>query len=361
MKNKINNIKDNNFKLKENNNKNNIYNNNENEDNFSNPKKIKLLNKINDSYSKYLLPNAFSIFKSINNILYLIYSNKNKSIICYDLIQNKKINEIKNAHNKYITNFRYYLDKINLRDLILSISAYGNNIKLWNINNLNCLLHIKNINKNGYLYSACFMNFNNNNYIITSNEHFELPDPIKVYDFKGNKIKEINDSFDYTYYIDNYYDKKSYKYYIIAGNLGYIKSYDYNEDQIYYIYSDDDDNKCHDCALIYDKEEIIKLIDSSEDGNIRIWNFHSGKLLKIIEVSDKKLYEICLWNKEYLFIGCSDKSIKLLNLRNGIIIKELTGHNNVVISIKKINHPKYGQYLISQGYDKDPIIIWEIK
>ena len=205
------------------------------------------------------------------------------------------------------------------------------------------------------------MNFNNNNYIITSNGNFDSLDPIKVYDFKGNKIKEINNSCKDTYYIDNYYDKKISKNYIITCNKGYIKSYDYNENQIYYIYSDDDDNKCHDCALIYDKEEIIKLIDSSEDGNIRIWNFHSGKLLKIIEVSDKKLYEICLWNKEYIFIGCSDKSIKLLNLRNGIIIKELTGHNNAVISIKKINHPKYGQYLISQGFNEDSIIIWEVK
>ena len=304
-----------------------------------------------------MIANTFSIFKSINDILYLIYSNKNKSIISYDLIQNKKINEIKNAHNEYITNFRYYLDKINLRDLILSISAYDNNIKLWNINNLNCLLHIKKINKNGYLYSACFMNFNNNNYIITSNGNFDLLDPIKVYDFKGNKIKEINDSCDKTFYIDNYYDKKSSKYYIITGNFGYIKSYDYNENKLFYKYSDND-NYSHMSFLIYDKEEIIKLIDSSEDGNIRIWNFYSGILLQKIKVSDNKLYEIYLWDKEYLFIGCEDESIKLINIKNGIIVNELKGHNKGVVSIKIINHPKYGKCLISQGSGKDSIIIW---
>ena len=109
------------------------------------------------------------------------------------------------------------------------------------------------------------------------------------------------------------------------------------------------------------KEEIIKLIDSSEDGNIRIWNFYSGILLQKIKVSDNELYEICLWNKEYLFVGCDDKSIKLLNLKKGIIINELKGHNNEVISIEKINHPKYGQCLISQGFNEDSIIIWEIK
>ena len=49
------------------------------------------------------------MFKSINtfDILYLIYTNENKSILFFDLINNKKIIEIKNAHNKFITNFRY--------------------------------------------------------------------------------------------------------------------------------------------------------------------------------------------------------------------------------------------------------------
>ena len=81
----------------------------------------------------------------------------------------QKITEIKNAHNNVTTNFRHYLDVINKRDLILSISAYENNIKLWNINNFECLLNLQNINKGGCLYSACFLNDNNQNYIITSN------------------------------------------------------------------------------------------------------------------------------------------------------------------------------------------------
>ena len=116
------------------------------------------------------------------------------------------------------------------------------------------------------------------------------------------------------------------------------------------------------CVLINDKEEIIKLIDSCEDGNIRIWNFYSGILLKKIKINDDGLNEICLWNKEYLFVGCYDKSIKLLNLeKNKIFLNEVKGHNDIVISIKKLIHPKFGKCLISQGVDKDSIIIWEIK
>jgi len=41
------------------------------------------------------LVNTFDVFKSINNIFYLIYSNKNKLLICYDLKNQKIVTEIK--------------------------------------------------------------------------------------------------------------------------------------------------------------------------------------------------------------------------------------------------------------------------
>ena len=129
-------------------------------------KSIKINNiiEINDAFSLCSLDNIFSVFNSINNILYLIYSKENKSIIIFDIINKVKICEIKNAHNKAITNFRHYLDKKNKRDLVMSISFDENNIKLWNINNLECLLNLQNIYDTGYLNSSCFLEDNNNIY-----------------------------------------------------------------------------------------------------------------------------------------------------------------------------------------------------
>ena len=244
---------------------------------------------VNDSYSPLWLDNTFCAFKSINNILYLIYSNINRSIISFDLINSIKINEIKNAHKRYITNFRYYLDSINNRDLFISISCDDNNIKLWNVYNFECLLDIKNINQGGYLDSACFLMDNNQNFIITSNNRYS--ELIKVYDFKGNKIKDINNSEEGIVFIDTYYDKKLFKNFIIACTNDYTKSYDYNKNEIYKKYSDNN-QPCY--FAIYNKKEIIELIESNYDGNIRIWNFHLGVLLKKIEVSKKSIREMCL-------------------------------------------------------------------
>ena len=125
-------------KLKKDNNKSNSNNNliSKNYKLNTNPKYIQILKNITkDSNGNCFLDNSFTVFKSINNILYLIYASDNKSIIAYNLSKSQKIIEIKDAHKNIATNFRHYLDTINKRDLILSVSAYENNIKIWNVNN----------------------------------------------------------------------------------------------------------------------------------------------------------------------------------------------------------------------------------
>ena len=126
-----------------------VKNKNFNNDFNSNPMTIEFSKDlIYDSYTNERLDNTFIVFKSIDNIFYLIYTNLDNSIIAYDLIDNKKMIEIKNSNYwSYITNLRYYFDYINKRDLLISIS-YDNNLKLWNINNWECLLNFKDINDN---------------------------------------------------------------------------------------------------------------------------------------------------------------------------------------------------------------------
>ena len=333
-------------------------------ENNNNLKNIKLLYNIsNDSYVNSTLDNSFVVFKSINYILYLIYSNKNKSIICYDLNEKRKIKELKHYHNEYISNFRHYLDEVNKRDLIMSISGEDNNIKIWNINNWECILNLTNINKQGVLYSSCFLNQNNNIYIITSNFYIKgKSESIKIFDFNGQQIKEIKDSNEPTFLIDTYYDNISSKYYIITGNFNYSKSYDYEKNNIYhkYIDNDNDNDKRYIILSIIIKNNngIIKLIESSTDGILRIFNFHSGLLLNKLKITNNKLYGICLLNDNYLFVGCEDKTIKIVEIQNELIVKSLIGHNNQVITIKKIIHPKYGECLISQNWLQSEIKLW---
>ena len=331
----------------------------------NNNKKLKILdNFAKDSYAQDNLDNTFTIFQSIHNILNLIYSTKSKSIIAYDLIDNKKIIEIKQAHQDYITNIRHYLDEIKKKDFILSISGHDNNLKIWNFSNWDCICDIININSSGDLDSACIINNNNKNYILTSNdkeqdeEEFDNSESIKVFDFKGNKIKELNDSNCRTLIMDAFYDNLSHINYVITGNEGFVKSYDYENNKSYHKYEDSKGNSdnifCHTSLIVNCYIEAIKLIESSWDGNIRIWDFHTGKLLNKINIGIDSLQCICLWDNNHLFAGCGQK-LKLIDINERKVINDIKVYKNEILTIKKIEHPFYGKCLIFQGSENNYI------
>ena len=319
---------------------------------------INSIKVVKDSYSCSFLDNIFTSFKSIDNIFYLIYSNKNKSIVCYNIIDNKKINEIKNAHNNYITNFRSYFDKDNKRDLVMSISDKDNNVKLWNANIWTCLVNITNVNKEGYLNSACFLHDDSKNiFIITSNFYYISSEPIKVYDFDGKKIKEMNESNEKVIFIESYYDDKYSKSYIIISNHEYVKSYDYSNSALYHKYNDNI-KRLHFSLIIKKYEEVIKIIESCYDDNLRIWNFHSGELLQRIKVGVGGLKSICFNNNGELIVS-NNKKIKMINLNNGFITDLIKTDKNI-ISVKII-YFQYEEYIIFQGQENNPINIYNIK
>ena len=108
----------------------------------------------------------------------------------------------------------------------------------------------------------------------------------------------------------------------------------YEKNNIYHRYKD---NNIYGILsiIIKNNKGITKLIESCGDGNIRIFNFLSGLLLYKIKISNSQLYGMYLQNDNYLFVGCEDKTIKIVDIKKGIIFKNLTGHNNRVLTIKK--------------------------
>ena len=305
--------------------------------------------------------NTFIVFKTIDNCHYLVYTSKNYSIICFDLYHKKRIAEIKKINKELITSFRHYIDEISKKDLVLTISSMNNNLRIWDVKNWQCFLYINKVYNEGVLYSACLLNDKKYKYLVTSNcNYFGDSELIKIFNLEGNKIKEINESNDATLLIDIFYDKKHSKKYIITGNKNYLKSFDYEKSVLYHKYYECY-NGAHFSFIVDDKEEIIKLIDSCEDGHIRIWNFDTNILLNKIQISKYSLYDICFLNDNYLLIGCQDKTITLFDLSINKIINILKGHNNYVITIKKIKHNYYGECIISHGFENDQIKIWKIK
>ena len=309
----------------------------------------------NANVTAYYQGKYICIFSSIENILYLLYS-KNNSINCYNLIDKKIMAIIKNAHPDYIRNFSHYLDKKDDRDLLISISAQ--NLKVWDFNNWDNILSIE-ISKKARkkFYLGCFINENDNINILTINKdysqngNFKFFNTFNILNLYGFNIKSIKLN-DIIIYIDNYYNKKSFKNYVILCNLNKIQSYDYKNNKIYNIYNrsenNNNDNWEYTNIIINDNEELIKII-ASNSLFIEIWNFDSGILINKINIKEK-IYSMTLWNNKFLFVGCTG-NIKLIDYDEGKIME-----NNIIkilnilpriTYIEKYKNPLYGECLLS--------------
>ena len=322
------------------------------------PKMVYTKNLTKKAICKYLGDNNFAVFKTINKEIFLAYGTQYYSIHFYNIDNERITKRITNAHDCEITNFRYTFDKNYNRDLLLSVSNQIKNIKVWDVQNLNCMISINNAYIGGNLFSSCFLIDENNkkNYIISVNYDKEN---LKIFDFEGKKIKEIENSQDKCFLVDTYYNSKNKKYYIVVGNEKYIVSYNFGDSSIFHKYSDKNSNSWHMNFIINTKDKDVNLIESDTFGYIRIWDFNKGILLKKLLIEKKvRLRGICMWNYKYFFVGAEDKKIKLIDIENNIEIDNLKC-NDCVCTIKKINSLKFGECLIFQGkIDNYQIKLW---
>ncbi len=129
------------------------------------------------------------------------------------------------------------------------------------------------------------------------------------------------------------------------------------------MYYDGDSDDLHvSILLFYDKQEgnLLKLIDSSYDQFVRIWEFHSGNLLKKIKIY-YNLTSLCFLNNNFLLVSGGNYQISLIDIQKGEYIKSFRGHSDYVCSIKKVELDQFGECIISQGSFTDhQILLWKI-
>ena len=309
-----------------------------------------------DSYYKWILESSFCCFKSIlSDIIYILYCTEKKHMISYDFSYQRVATVIRYAHgDKHISFFKYFLVKRARKELILT--GDFTQIKVWDFKMWENIIEIKKAYRSQQIFidAGCFLVDNNDIYVLTCTSSTE---PVKVFNLKGIKKKEINDDKE-SYFIETYYEERIY---VITGNRHGVTSYIYDENEKYREYFEMNKSSGYHCSVaILKSDGITKLIDSCYYYYVRIWDFHSGKLLKKISMGTKELRGICVWNLKYIFVGADDKSIKLIDIQQGKIIKSIGGHKGPVCTIQKIKHPKYGECLVSQGQKNDQIRVFKI-
>ena len=330
----------------------------------SNPTKLEFLEdlpiKIGDSCQEN---NGICLFKSIDNILVLSYlmSLFKSEIVSYNIVDKKIIHTIKGFDGKS-AHIKHYLDKNNKTDLLLQIVSGHeefkilNNIYIWNFNNLECIFHLEKIYKEGLIYSASLLKENNQFYLITSNtEGKDLSYPLKVFDLKGNKVKEIKNIKSNVNYMDIYYDINLKKNFIIVID-GTLSSYDYTNHKLYKKYTDKKGDLYGDTVIINSEKKPVKIMICDFNGEIGIYNFYTGDLLFKDRAGG---YGFCYWNENYIFASQNHYRFALINISSPKIKKYFNAHEDQVDKIIKLIHPKYGECLIT--IDQYKTKLWIIK
>ena len=309
----------------------------------------------------------FEVFLSYkDNKEYIASPNiNNYNLDIYELIDNKKVLSLR-GHKNDVRTVRYFINKKDYKEYL--ISADDNKIVIiWEISDNYNIKHQIDTKYGNNIYSCLlvFPHNNENNYIITSsyNDSDNLESSAtKIYSFSnGRFMRYINDTNNNViYYLLTWYNKKNNRYFIIQFSYLKIIINDLFDNEIFYELIKEPETD-HFSGFIYTKNNIDYLCSSSENGYINIWDLYSKKIFKVINTNNCLLAHIIQWNDNYVLVAdFNHKSFIIVDLEEDEIISIYNiQHTKEVKCIKKINHPIYGESLLSCSKD-NTIKLWII-
>ena len=314
---------------------------------------------------KYLtIHSVFEVFTSFKDgQKYLISKNgKNHIIEIISLKDNQIFKELSYEGKTTITMIRYFFNLKGNKEYLVSADI-DKKVVIWDISNDYKILNIVNAEYTDANIYSCYLFFDNfeNNFLFIScglNRYKKNETTYtKMYSFKDFKFnKNLVDSNDNnTYYLLIWFNKMDNTNYLIELCEKKIVITNFMQNKLYAkLYQDDLKVLKYYSGFIYSIENKKNyLCCSTSNGCIIIWDLINKTIMKNIIFSKLELYNIILWNQKYAIIsGGSSKKILFFDLEKFEIIGHInTNHHSNVNCVKKINHPLYGEALLSSGND----------
>lgn len=323
----------------------------------SNPQKLKFKKDITDKLQKsYTIDSVFCAFTTFDGRSYVAWGCPTFTVEIFDLLQDKLIKSL-SGFNQHIYITRHFFDNMKKKDYLLSTS-YSKSCKIWDCQDFSNVLTIQNCHSGSYLYSALLIfdpQFSESPLALTvaPNEN------IKVWDFKGQVVNQINATADYTYFLNVWYDEKNgstseknVNIYIINANSKDVKIYDYRTGKVYKtFYNTEQQSAWHMSALVEYIGQKPYLFESDGQGNLRVWDIETQSVFKKIMLEGINLRGICFWNEMYVLVAGTDKTVKIINYMQEKLEGVLDANNNILCTIDKIHHPLHGECLFTGGID----------
>ena len=276
-------------------------------------------------------------------------------ILLIALNDNKVIKKLK-GHNDRVLSARYFQEPNSKKDYLISADR-RQIVIVWDLNDF-CKIFEKEMNYDSFIYSSLLISFSNNIYAVISTlgegstKIFNLKDESKFIDINNTKNLSV-------YYLTYWYNKKSNELIIIQCGKKLILMTEFPNNIVYDIWNSDEKYPYNLSGLVFTNRERNLLAISATYGLITIYDLEEKIIILKIIIDDVFLYNFIKWNDNYLFVLDSlNKKIINFNIKDN----EFKQEDEIELPelyfdrfIKKVNHPKYGESLLTIGID------WKIK
>ena len=313
----------------------------------------------------------FEVFVSYKyNEEFLVSPNSNNfNLDIYKLRNNQIVVSIP-GHKNHVTTVRYFINNITKNEYLISADLDKIVILFDITNNYNIRHKINTFYADGI--SSCLLIFSNykqmnNFYIITSSiSAFGNNDnsSTKIYILDNyhpiKYIKNTNNSP--IFHLLSWYNNLNKKYYIIQFSSNKILINDLLTDEIYAELIKEPESNNY-SGFIYSANGLDILFSCSIKGYVKLWNLYNKNCINCFYYQGCSFTSIIGWNKNYIIATDYDnKLFKIFDVTDFRNIKDFSinsGHNGNLVCIKKINHPIYGESLLSAARDNS-VKLWVI-
>ena len=306
-----------------------------------------------DLFSENFYNNRACIFSSYkDNNIYIAYGVYPLNLECYDVIEEKKFIIINNIHSSPFNSCRYFFDKSNSRDLLIT-SSFDKHVKIVNFKKekSNVIIDLYFPSNFGLIINTvCFIN--NQIVVPFSNKENGIIEFYNIDSKLRGKIEEAG----FILGLSEFYWKNLKKYFILVANMEGILAYNESDLTLYKKFIplfENEKLRGFNEAFILEKNNSFIIVSPCFYKNyLFFWDFKNGCLINKIAL-DSGISDICLWNNNYIFASFNEfisPKFVLINTKYYKIEKkyyEIKHPFDRICGIKALRHDSKGNYIIT--------------
>lgn len=268
-------------------------------------------------------------------------------------LRTKEVYKKLEGHKDRVLCARYFKDPYTQKDYLISCDRKYK-IIVWDLSEDGKNIFEKEEKYESFIYSVILMFEPDKMYAVTSTLANGDSFVHCIQDGSRTELKDTKDLF--VYFMTYWWDEKNKEHNIISCGKNKILISQFNAKTNYSV-TTDDKHPYNLGGMVYKNKDKDYLITSATYGLIKVIDLQAKKDIKTITFEDVFLYSFVKWNDRYLLVNdCLQRRILVLDIDNFTVkSKVLCPEMYFDRFIKKVEHPLYGESIMSVGID------WKIK